>query len=154
MEHTQCTIYSNGNIRLYTDYLDDSWMFIEIISDTVNTTVKFPMIDFVSMAAYFDLDLLERQSKVTDEEILKFAEHEVYQRSEDSSIYALWGLGLYGASSLPREEQIDNGFKHFAVKRSEIKQIVNNIKKIKPRTVHFGLEGIVESLKNITINQK
>lgn len=140
---TKSTIYLNKNIHVYTDYLSDKFIFIDVTLAELRTTLRLPLIDFASMSAYFNLGSVKKQSEVTDEEILKFVKEQVSQRSVGDSINALWGLGLYGASTSPKEEQISNGFNHFVKKRNETIKIMENIKRIKPRTIHFGLEDII-----------
>lgn len=141
---TKCSLFYSDELHLFKECLDDDSVYLKINKENLKLELCLPLEKFLKIVKTIDMDSLEKQSQVTDEEIKDYCKIRVQQRSGSDGIVALSGLLIFGDAKSPKEQQIENGFKHFSAIRDRLKILLEIVKKTHTSSYNFGLEDIIK----------
>jgi hypothetical protein len=142
---TKVTLYYDQNHHFYAECFDDKHVYLEVHTDTVETTIRFDLEQVVGLASQINLDELRRQAGITDEQIRKHVVSTVEARLNATDFFGqIYGLMQFGPGDSPKEEQIENGINYYMSIRNRLQKllpVLNNTPR-KGTSFQFGLEEI------------
>lgn len=141
---TKISLYYTDEIHLYRESLDDDSVYLRVSKDGFEVTLELAASDFGKAAGTFDLGSLERQSRVTDEEIASYCRRQVDQRISSDGLVKFCGVGIFGLSDSPRETQIEQGVQFFRSRRDRLVSMLSEIRSSRSSKMQFGLEPMVD----------
>lgn len=141
---TKNSLFYSDELHLFKECLDDDSVYLKINKNNLKMELCLPLEKFLQIVKTIDLDSLETQSKITDDEIKKYCQIRVQQRSGSDGIIALSGFLIFGDAKSPEEQQVENGFRHFSSMRDRLKKLVDIIKKTYTSSFSFGLEDVIK----------
>ena len=145
MMSTKSTLYYSEELHLYNEYFKEKLIFLKLKKPNLNIEIEFSIEDFAKIAKTIDFKSLEKQSNLTDEQIVKYCARKVKERICEDNFLALLGYSIFGDNRLTEEEQIQNGFNYFVKERDKLKKLFEEINKSNAGKHYFGLEDILEN---------
>jgi hypothetical protein len=109
----------------------------------LETDIKLTLEEVCGIARAVNFSELERQAKLTDEQIENFVKSDYASSNANGFLSNFWKTEIYGDESLSYKERHEKGLAYYKSKRNEIKNlyhlIINSSKVYK---MYFGLEDI------------
>ena len=140
---TKCSMYWDGIVHIYQECFDEENIVIERSDPKVLIKMELELKQVISLTRCFDYESMKKQAYLTDEYITNHVTSTVDSRNRDP-IGMISEMLVYGDVDGPREDQINNGIKHYTDKRNFLKKIVDEIESTNRHwNFNFGLEEII-----------
>jgi len=134
---------SDRILHFYEDVAEPNFFVINQVQN-VDLNFKISKYDLLAIARTVDWAELERQSKLSDEQIQNFVKSKVAHRKIQNDMFSEFhNCLIYGNKECSDEEQIVNGTNYFKKIREEIRSLCEKTNQKNTGFVHFGLECIV-----------
>lgn len=138
------SLYYTDKIHLYQECGNDKSIYLQIHNSSLQVKLELSLQDFLKMIKNIDLQSLQKQAKITDEQIEKHCTKQVEERMNcDGSLKQIFGFMIYGNAGLDKNQQIHNGVNHYKNLRSKIQELSNALNN-PSNNLYFGLESILD----------
>ena len=139
---TKATIAHGPNFHLYHEALDEDYVYLELEGVHFEASYQRVMVpipvhiwEIIRRYPGIDLSFVDQ----TDGELRRYVEGEVDERiaryreaaHENRPLISLIGSLAYGAADLPRDQQVEEGMRHFTRVREHQRQIARAIAELK-----------------------
>jgi len=135
---TKATIAYGPNFHLYHELMDEDYVYLELEGVQFEASyqrvmVPIPVHIWEVIRRYAGIDL--SFAGQTDDELRRYVERQVDKRitrcgepaQENGPLISLIGSVAYGSADLPRDQQVEEGMRHFTRVREHQRQIARAI---------------------------